>query len=164
MLSLRPFEPADESSLVSNLNNPATVHFLSPKVPSPYTAEDAQWWINTGSQEGLTRAIILDGALVGCIGARQGTFEYCRSAEIGYWLAEEYWGKGITGRALQLLIDEIEATTDLVRLEAVVFAQNARSERVLEKAGFEFEGVRRKAIYKNGTFSDARLFGKLLIC
>ncbi|MCG7536823.1 GNAT family protein [Pseudoalteromonas sp. OOF1S-7] len=161
MLSLRPFEPSDEQSLVRYLNNPATVQYLSPKVPFPYTPEDAQWWISTGSKQGITRAIILDGMLIGCIGARPGTFEYCRSAEIGYWLGEEYWGQGITGRALQLLMAEVEADTDMVRLEAVVVAQNTRSARVLEKFGFEFEGLRRKAIYKDGEFFDARLFGKL---
>ncbi|MCG7563307.1 MULTISPECIES: GNAT family protein [Pseudoalteromonas] len=161
MLSLRLFEPSDEQYLVRYLNNPATVRYLSPKVPFPYTAADAQWWINTGSKEGITRAIILDGVLIGCIGARPGTFEYCRSAEIGYWLAEEYWGQGITGQALDLLIADVEATTEMVRLEAVVFEQNTRSARVLEKAGFEFEGVRRKAIYKDGELFDARLFGKV---
>ncbi|WP_046006820.1 GNAT family N-acetyltransferase [Pseudoalteromonas rubra] len=162
MLSLRPFESTDEPSLVRYLNNPATVQYLSPKVPFPYTQEDAQWWISTGSKEGITRAMMLDGVLIGCIGARPGTFEYCRSAEIGYWLAEEYWGQGITGQALQLLIDEVETTTELVRLEAVVVAQNTRSARVLEKAGFEYEGLRRMAICKDGEFFDARLFGKLL--
>ncbi|MCF2909900.1 GNAT family N-acetyltransferase [Pseudoalteromonas sp. DL2-H2.2] len=162
MLSLRPFESTDEPSLVRYLNNPATVQYLSPKVPFPYTQEDAQWWITTGSKQGITRAIMLDGVLIGCVGARPGTFEYCRSAEIGYWLAEEYWGQGITGQALQLLMDEVESTTELVRLEAVVVAQNARSARVLEKAGFEYEGLRRMAICKDGEFFDARLFGKLL--
>ncbi|RZM76461.1 GNAT family N-acetyltransferase [Pseudoalteromonas rubra] len=161
MLSLRPFEPSDESSLVRYLNNPATVQYLSPKVPFPYTQEDALWWITTGSKEGITRAIMLDGVLIGCIGARPGTFEYCRSAEIGYWLAEEYWGQGLTGRALQLLVDEVTTTTELMRLEAVVVAQNTRSARVLEKAGFEYEGLRRMAIYKDGEFFDARLFGKI---
>ncbi|QTL34379.1 GNAT family N-acetyltransferase [Pseudoalteromonas viridis] len=162
MLSLRPFESTDEPSLVRYLNNPATVQYLSPKVPFPYTQEDAQWWITTGSKQGITRAIMLDDVLIGCIGARPGTFEYCRSAEIGYWLAEEYWGRGITGQALQLLIDEVETTTDMVRLDAVVVAQNIRSARVLEKAGFEYEGLRRMAICKDGEFFDARLFGKLL--
>lgn len=119
--------------------------------------------IETGSKAGITRAIEFDGHLVGCIGALPGEFEYAKSAEIGYWLAKEYWGKGIVAQALTLMIREIQTRSDIIRLHAVVFSGNSQSTKVLEKVGFEHEGVLNKAIYKNGQFYNALLYAKVFI-
>ncbi|MGO2293149.1 GNAT family N-acetyltransferase, partial [Pseudoalteromonas sp.] len=137
-------------------------HFLSPKIPTPYTLDDALWWVEKGSKAGFTRAIEVDGQLVGCIGALPGEFEYAKSAEIGYWLAQKYWGRGLVVAALELLIEELKINTDIVRLHAVVFAGNSQSTKVLEKVGFEHEGLLKKAIYKEGEFYDGLLYAKVL--
>lgn len=162
MLRLRHFEYTDQPFLVSYLNNADIKQFLSPKIPTPYSDDDARWWVEEGSKAGFTRAIEVDGQLVGCIGALVGEFEYAKSAEVGYWLAQEYWGQGIVCQALALFIAEMQASSDIVRLHAVVFAGNMQSSKVLEKSGFEHEGLLKKAIYKHGKFYDALLYAKLL--
>jgi RimJ/RimL family protein N-acetyltransferase len=144
------------------LNSPELTHYLSSKIPLPYTEQDAQWWVEKGSQMGITRAIDINGELAGCIGAIPGDYEYCKSAEIGYWLAQNYWGNGLVLSALNLLIDEVAETTDIVRIHATVFDGNLRSGRVLEKAGFSKEGELNKAIFKNGQFFNAHIYGKVI--
>jgi len=162
MLRLRHFEDTDQALLVDYLNNSDVKQFLSPKIPTPYTHDDAQWWIEKGSKAGVTRAIEVNGQLAGCIGALPGEFEYAKSAEVGYWLAQEFWGQGLAAKALEKLVKYMQLKTDVVRLHAVVFAGNVQSSKVLEKSGFEQEGLLKKAIYKHGQFYDALLYAQLL--
>ncbi len=150
------------SLLINYLNNPEVVRFLSSKIPTPYTIDDARWWIETGSKAGHTFAIELSGHFVGCIGAVAGEFEYSKSAEVGYWLAQEYWGQAIVSQAIALLIEKIQQSNDIVRLHAVVFEGNTRSAKVLEKVGFAQEGCLHKAIYKQGDFHNALVYGKVI--
>ncbi len=94
MISLRDFQQQDTEQLISILNDTSVTQFLSSKIPSPYTASDANWWITEGSRSELIKAITLDDQLIGCVSVLQGEFEFNRSAELGYWLAKEYWHKG----------------------------------------------------------------------
>jgi RimJ/RimL family protein N-acetyltransferase len=137
------------------------VRYLSSKIPTPYTLEDAQWWVSTGSKIGIVKAIDFNGSLVGCIGAEQGEFEYQRSAEVGYWIAKEYWRKGIATHVINEIISLVFKTTDIVRLFASVFSLNTASMNVLVKCGFELESVQQKAIYKNDEFYNNHLFSIL---
>lgn len=162
MLRLRAFQTDDTSLLINYLNNPEVVRFLSSKIPTPDTIDDARWWIETGSKAGHTFAIELSGHFVGCIGAVAGEFEYSKSAEVGYWLAQEYWGQAIVSQAIALLIEKIQQNNEIVRLHAVVFEVNARSAKVLEKVGFAQEGCLHKAIYKQGDFHNALVYGKVI--
>lgn len=162
MLRLRRFKTDDALLLINYLNNPEVMQFLSPKIPNPYTIDDARWWIETGSKAGHTFAIEQNGHFIGCIGAVAGEFEYSKSAEVGYWLAKEYWGQRITSQALVLLIEKIQQNNDIVRLHAVVFEGNTRSAKVLEKVGFAQEGCLHKAIYKQGAFYNALVYGKVI--
>ncbi|MGO2374397.1 MAG: GNAT family N-acetyltransferase [Pseudoalteromonas prydzensis] len=162
MLRLRRFKTDDALLLINYLNNPEVMQFLSPKIPTPYTIDDARWWIETGSKAGHTFAIELSGHFVGCIGAVAGEFEYSKSAEVGYWLAQEYWGQAIVSQAIALLIEKIQQNNDIVRLHAVVFEGNTRSAKVLEKVGFAQEGCLHKAIYKQGDFHNALVYGKVI--
>ena len=86
---------------------------------------------------------------------------YRRSAEIGYWLAEPFWGQGIATRAVRALSDWAFASFDLVRIFAAVFETNPASARVLEKAGFALEGRLRQSITKNGRTFDELLYARL---
>jgi RimJ/RimL family protein N-acetyltransferase len=158
MITLRDFNEGDTAQLLSILNDPQVVKYLSSRIPSPYTLEDAQWWISTGSKVGIIKAIELNGYLVGCIGAEIGEFEYRRSAEVGYWVARDYWRQGITTQALNSIISLVFTTTDIVRLFASVFSQNTASMQVLAKCGFELEAVHKKAIYKNDSFYNNHVY------
>ena len=88
ILSLQTFTTEHKASLIHNLNTPNVTRFLSSRIPSPYTEDDATWWIEQGSKNGIIRAIEVDGEFVGCIGAEPGKFEYAYSAEVGYWLTK----------------------------------------------------------------------------
>ena len=161
MITIRDFNEGDTVQLLSILNDPEVVKYLSSKIPSPYALEDAQWWISTGSKVGIVKAIEFNGSLVGCIGAERGEFEYIRSAEIGYWIAKDYWRQGIASQAIDEIILLVFKTTNIIRLFASVFSQNTASMYVLEKCGFELESVHKKAIFKNDEFYNNHLFSLL---
>ena len=158
MIRLREFNEDDIPSLVKILNTADVVKFLSSKIPFPYTKADAQWWVETGSKAGIVRAIEVDQQLVGCIGAEPGLFEYKRSAEVGYWIDQAYWRKGIASQALTEFVPHVFHSTDIVRLFASVFSSNDASKHVLRKCGFELEAVLKKAFYKDGNYYDNHLF------
>lgn len=161
MILLRDFTDTDADRLVEILNDDAVTRFLSTKIPNPYTLDDAHWWIQTGSRSNLVKAISVDGVLAGCIGVNRGDFEYQRSGEIGYWLAREYWRKGIALHAVSQMTNEVFDNTDIVRVFAAVFCGNEASMGLLSKAGFEQEAVLKNAIFKYGQFHDNHIFAKL---
>lgn len=161
MVSLRDFTKNDIERLVTLLNNDEVSQFLSSKIPSPYTKCDATWWVNEGSKEGYVRAITYDDILIGCIGVNRGEFEYQRSGEIGFWLAQEYWRKGITKIAIKKLSEYVFTHTDIVRLFASVFSGNHASMQLLKKSGFKEEAIMLQAIYKNQQFYDEHIFSQL---
>lgn len=149
MLELRKFEARDEELLVSYLNDRELTHFLSSRIPQPYTHDSASWWVKTGSTIGTVYAIIYNGVLVGSISAIPGEFEKQRTAEIGYWVARPYWGKGIASSALAEFTQRVFESTNLIRLYASVFEANVASARVLSKCGYKLDAVLQSAIYKN---------------
>lgn len=161
MITLRPFKKSDVTPLVSILNDAEVARYLSSKIPSPYTPDDAIWWIEEGSQQGVIRAIEYEGQLVGCIGVNRGEFEYSRSGEIGYWLAKSHWRQGITALAIKQIIHMVFAETDIIRIFGAVFSDNLASRRLLLKCGFVEEARMAKAIYKNNTFYDKFVFALL---
>lgn len=160
MLELRRFAARDEALLVAYLNDDALTYFLSARIPQPYTIESARWWINTGSNVGIVYAIIYDGILVGSISALPGEFEKQRTAEIGYWVARPYWGKGIASLALQAFTQRVFESTNMVRLFASVFAANLASAKVLTKCGYTLDAVLQSALYKNGHVFNELHFSK----
>lgn len=161
MVSLRDFTDNDIDSLVTILNNESVTQFLSTKIPSPYTPEDAKWWVSEGSKGDLIKGISVNGQLAGCIGVTRGEFEYQKSGEVGYWVAQEFWRKGIASLALMQMSDYVFSNTDIVRLFASVFSGNAASMGLLLNCGFTQEAVLQKAIYKNGQFYNNHIFAKL---
>jgi RimJ/RimL family protein N-acetyltransferase len=163
MISLREFLSDDLKPLVTLLNNHNVTRYLSSRIPVPYSERDADWWISIGSKSGIVRAITLDGTLIGCVGAEPGCFEESRTAEIGYWIGEPYWGAGYATAALQELTELVLSSTDIVRIVAPVFSPNRASMRVLEKCDFELEGVFRKGCYKDGQYHDKHIFSRVFI-
>ena len=106
-------------------------------------------------------AITVNGKAIGSIGAfRQGNI-HRQTAELGYYIAEEYWGKGIMPEAVKQLCDYVFSNTDIIRIYAEPFAYNIGSCRVLEKAGFQYEGTLRSNALKNGNVFDMKMYSKL---
>ena len=103
----------------------------------------------------------MDGSGVGGIAAEPGEGERRRSAEVGYWLGEPFWGRGIATEVLRAVTEYAFATFDIIRLEAGVFGWNPASARVLEKAGYTLEGRMRHAVVKNGRVGDRLIYGLL---
>jgi RimJ/RimL family protein N-acetyltransferase len=157
---LREWKPADEKSLVKHANNRRIWRNLRDSFPHPYTLADAREWIEIANPVGpITNfAIVVDGAAVGGIGLMLKDDVFRRTAEIGYWLGEEFWGRGIVTEAVCAVTDYAFATFDLCRVYAGVFEWNAASMRVLEKAGYEFECRMKKSVTKDGQTIDEVIY------
>lgn len=151
---LRAWRTEDAESLAQAANNPEIARNLRNVFPNPYTLDNAIWYINDSiANEGkkqISYAIEIEGRAVGSIGIFVKDDVYEKSAELGYWLAEDYWRKGVMTKAVQMICKEAFASFDIVRIFAEPFADNAGSRGVLEKAGFTYEGTMRNGIYKNG--------------
>jgi ribosomal-protein-alanine N-acetyltransferase len=157
---IREWRRGDEDSLVRHANNPNVSRNMRDRFPHPYTRADADWWIaHAGAQSPQTDfAIVVDGEAAGGIGFILQEDVSRRSAEIGYWLGEAYWGRGIATYAVRAVSEHIFATFDICRVYATVFESNPASARVLEKAGFVLEGRLRKAVTKSGDTIDALMY------
>ncbi|HSE98579.1 MAG TPA: GNAT family protein [Blastocatellia bacterium] len=155
-LIIREWRVGDEESLVRHANNRKIWLNVRDAFPYPYTMADAVQWVRkAGSDDPLTSfAIVIDGEAVGGIGVVLQQDVFRRSAEIGYWLSEGYWGRGIVTRALRAMTDYAFANFDLCRIYAGVFEWNPASMRVLEKCGYQLEGRMKKAVIKDGTIMD----------
>ena len=159
---LRPWRSGDELSLLNHANNRKIWENVRDHFPHPYTLPDAERWIfhaSTNLQDTVF-AIIVNGNAVGSIGLIAKEDVYRKSMEIGYWLGEEFWGKGIITEAIGAITAYGFSKFDIVRIYADVFEWNAASARVLEKNGFTFEARLKKAIVKNGRIGDVLMYAK----
>ncbi|MFS2187702.1 GNAT family N-acetyltransferase [Mucilaginibacter sp. Mucisp84] len=157
---LRTWQPGDEASLQKHADNPKVSAFLRDRFPYPYTMEDALFWVNLAqNQQPLTNfAIVVNGEACGGIGVELFTDESRITAEIGYWLGEEHWGKGLATEAVKLVTTYAFEHFSLLRLEAGVYNRNTASIRVLEKAGYIQEAVLRRSVIKNGEVMDKYMY------
>lgn len=153
---LRTWTSEDAGSLVRHANNPRIAAVMRDGFPSPYTPADAHWFIETAMDTAshLYLAIEVRGEAVGGIGIQPLDDVRRRTAEIGYWLSESFWGRGIVTGAVRSLVPVAFEMFEIVRLEAGVFSNNPASMRVLEKCGFTREAVHRMAVTKNGATFD----------
>ena len=160
---IRSWRSGDESSLVKYANNRKISINLRNAFPYPYTTEHAQAWIEFASAQVPEANFAVAGReeAIGGIGLRLGEGVFRRTAEIGYWLGEPHWGKGIATMAVVALTDFAFSEFDLERMEAHVFEGNPASARVLEKAGYALEGRLRKSITKEGRTIDRFLYAKI---
>ncbi len=153
---IRPWRPDDLSGLVSLADNIHIWNSLRNSFPHPYTLSDGEAWLGLmGEMTPVVNfAIEYNGELAGGIGLILNGDVYVKSAEVGYWIGESYWGRGIATEALRQMVNYTYTYFDIVRLYAEVFENNKASMRVLEKNGFYLEGVRRKAVFKNDQLMD----------
>lgn len=155
---LRKWRAEDAPDVARYANNENIARNLRDTFPYPYTLGDAESYIrscmNEPEERKLCRAIEADRHVVGSIGVFLCSDVYRKSAELGYWLAEEYWGRGIMSEAARRICAEAFGRYDIVRIYAEPFSYNAASRKVLENAGFTFEGVMKSGVYKCGNIYD----------
>lgn len=163
--TLRPWQESDIESVAKYANNKKIADNLRNVFPYPYTLEDARTYIMSiiaaGDAHQYALAIDVDGEAVGSIGIFLEDDVYCKNAELGYWLAEPFWGQGIMSQAILHITGEAFKRYDILRIHAEPFAHNIGSRRALEKAGFALEGTFKKRIYKNGEVFDSCMYGLL---
>jgi len=157
---LRPFHSADAPSLARHANDRELWLGVSDRIPHPYAVADAEAFLaRVAGQEPVTAfAIEVDGEVVGSIGLVPGTDVERVSAEIGYWLGRSLWGRGIVPDAVRAVTGYAFAELGVQRVFGKLFAHNARSQRVLEKAGYVREGVLRRSAIKDGVLLDQLLY------
>ncbi len=160
---LRSWHDGDQPSLVHHANNRKVWINLRDRFPHPYTLVDADGWIAMARRlpANTQFAIEVDGEAAGGIGLDLGQDVHRRSAEIGYWLGEALWGRGIATEALCALTEFGFARFDLCRIYACVFDWNPASARVLEKAGYQLEGRLRQSVTKAGRTIDQLLYARV---
>ncbi|MDP4152973.1 MAG: GNAT family N-acetyltransferase [Bacillota bacterium] len=158
---LRKWLDADAKSVQKYANNKKIADNLRNSFPYPYTLKDAAEYIESFSkseEKSFCRAISVEGEAVGSVGIFLKDDVYCKSAEIGYWLAEPFWGNGIMSEAVKRICNAAFETYDIVRIFAEPYAYNNGSRRVLEKAGFTLEGILKKSVFKNDKIFDSCIY------
>ncbi|MEX2599474.1 MAG: GNAT family protein [Dehalococcoidia bacterium] len=162
---IRDWAMSDTDALVKHADNHNVWRNLLDAFPHPYSRRDAREWLHlaTDQQPRVSFAIASPDEAIGGIGLQLQHDVSSRSAEVGYWLGEPFWGKGIATAAVRAFTYWAFAHRELQieRLFANAFAWNPASARVLEKAGYTWEGTLRRHVYKDGEFTDLLVYGLL---
>lgn len=162
---IRKWELSDAKDLATALSNKKVQDNLRDGLPYPYTEQDGKEFISAmlsaDENETFAFAITVNNMVIGSIGIfRQGNI-HRQTAELGYYIAEEYWGKGIMTEAVKQICEYVFANSDIIRIYAEPFAYNIASCRALEKAGFQYEGTLRSNAVKNGKVIDMKMYSLL---
>ena len=162
---IRKWKLSDAKDLAIALSNRKVQDNLRDGLPYPYTEQDGKDYISdmlsANEDDTFAFAITSDNKVVGSIGVfRQGNI-HRQTAELGYYVAEEYWGKGIMTEAVKQICECVFDKSDIIRIYAEPFAYNIASCRVLEKAGFQYEGTLRNNAVKNGKVIDMKMYSLL---
>ena len=161
-IGIRKFKLTDAADIASGISNKKVQDNLRDGLPYPYTEQDGLEYIQAmlAADENNTFAfaVTVDDKAIGSITVfRQGNI-HRRTAELGYYIAEEYWGKGIMTEAVKQICEYVFKNSDIVRIYAEPFAHNTASCRVLEKAGFQFEGTLKSNAFKNSKIIDMKMY------
>lgn len=159
-LKLRAWEKADKQELQRIANNLNVAKYLRELFPSPYTSNDAEKWISINEMvlEETQFCIEYDGKPIGNIGIYIQNDIHKFTAEIGYWLGEEYWNKGIITDCIKIVTPFFINKFQLKRIYATTFSENIGSAKALEKAGYVLEGILKKNAFKNGVDIDSNMY------
>ena len=160
---MRPLHHSDRFEMTRFLDNPNIFKNVRDHLPQPYTIQDAINFIDLVSKEDpqCTFAIQFEDHFAGVIGLKIQDDVHRKSAEIGYWIGEPFWGKGIASNAIHQMVSYGFEHLDINRVFAATYEYNLASMHVLEKNGFIKEGILRKAVLKNGAFHDEHRFAIL---
>lgn len=161
---IRSYRRADLAAMVKYGDNPLIAANMTDAFPHPYTDRAARDWLDIvlDQDREVLFALANEHELVGSIGLQPGKGVYRCMAEIGYWVGEEFWGRGIVSAAVVALTDFAFAQfEEIARIQAHVFSSNPASARVLEKAGYDLEGRLRRSVIKNGELLDQWMYAKV---
>jgi [ribosomal protein S5]-alanine N-acetyltransferase len=161
---IRPWQPEDAAALSAVANNKNLWDKMRDRFPHPYTISAAEDWIALCIKQTPTEHFCIegDGRVCGGIGFIPGSDVEKKSAEIGYFVGEDFWGKGIATKAIALLVKYLAANHQFVRLFSIVYANNPGSMKALQKNGFNLEQIRKKAVFKNGVIMDDYVWTRFL--
>jgi [ribosomal protein S5]-alanine N-acetyltransferase len=161
---LRRWKKEDAQQLAAIANNRNVWLNVRDRFPHPYTVMDAIQWIQLQSTEepALNFCIEYQEKVAGSIGVLLKDDVYRKTIEIGYFIGEPYWGKGIATKAVGSMLGYIEQQFDVVRIFAEVFEHNKASMNILRKNGFHLESIRQKAVIKDGVIMDDYVWVKLV--
>ena len=159
---IREWKLEDSVRLAEMLNNRKILDNLRDGLPYPYTINDAKDYITAMLSADKTKtfafAIEANNEVIGSIGVFRCDNIHFRTAEMGYYIGEPYWGKGYATSAVKQTCKNIFEHTDIIRIFAEPFVYNTASCRVLEKTGFQLEGTLHSNAVKNGTVLDMKLY------
>ena len=162
---IRKWKLTDAKNIAVALSNKKIQDNLRDGLPYPYTEQDGIDFISSmlsaNEDETFAFAITLDDKAIGSIAVFRQQNIHRQTAEMGYYIAEEYWGKGIMTDAVKQICEYVFKNSDILRIYAEPFAYNAGSCRVLEKAGFQYEGTLRSNAVKNGKLLDMKMYARL---
>ncbi len=160
---LRRWRETDTEAVVREADSRAVWRNLTHVFPHPYTGDAAREWIAhcQGQEPASDLAITLDDQVIGSCGISVGKGVGAYTGDVGYWVGERHWGKGMASAALAAFLQYVWATFEVERLQAEVFAWNPASAHVLERNGFVLEGTRRLAIHKDGEIIDEWFYALL---
>jgi len=160
--TVRPWRLDDAQSVASHANNRKIWLAVRDLFPHPYTVQDAHEFLRRANSEepAMKFCIEIEGAAVGGIGVHPGQDVYRRTATVGYWLGEQFWGRGVMTEVVTAVTDFCFDNFPLHRISAEVFANNPASARVLEKAGFIFEARLKNNVMKDGQVLDSLLYAR----
>ena len=156
---------SDVADLTAAISNKKVQDNLRDGIPYPYTEQDGVDFISAmlsaDENDTFAFAITVDEKVIGSIGVYRQENIHRQTAELGYYIAEEYWGKGIMTEAIKQICQYVFQKSDILRIYAEPFAYNEASCRVLEKAGFQYEGTLRNNAVKNGKVIDMKMYSIL---
>jgi [ribosomal protein S5]-alanine N-acetyltransferase len=157
---LRPWSHSDEPDLVTYANNLNVAKNLRDGFPYPYTEDHAHDWIAMvlSNKSDIQMAIEVEGKAVGGIGLLHKEDVYRINMEIGYWLGEDYWNRGIMTEAVMAMTETGFDRPLVSRIYGAVFGHNKASMRILEKCGYVPEAVNRLSVIKNGIIEDEYIY------
>lgn len=160
---LRQWSMSDVDSLAEHANNYNIAKWLTNQFPYPYSKKAGEAFISSILNDNPQKvfAIEVDGEAVGSIGIFPQSDIHEKSAEIGYFLSEKHWGKGIMPKAIADIVAYGFENFDIVRIYARPFSTNKGSQRVLEKSGFKLEARLEKALFKHGEYMDELIYAKM---
>ena len=160
---IRPWSLSDAVAVQRYANNRKIWLNLRDIFPHPYTLDDAHAFLGyvTNEQPTTTFALAMPSEAIGCIGLQLGRDVHRKTAELGYWLGEPFWGRGIMSEAVAAFTHCAFGMYDLERIYAQPFANNPASARVLEKAGFVFEARLRASVFKDNKLLDSLLYARV---
>ncbi len=155
----------DNKAALIRVCNEVDRRYLSGRLPYPYNEQCADWWyqnvVSCDGKTGVFRAVVVDGEVVGSILIEPKLDIYVKDCELGYMLLSEYHSRGIMTQATALICEIAFEQLDIERITACIMSDNIASQRVVQKNGFELEGVMKRGVFKDGAVSDLMIYGRL---